>query len=108
LALSAKTGKGLEKLKQLIADRLSDRAVSFESDLMVLQARHDSALRRAREFLDEVIELLEPLEEGAPLKEPELIASALRASLNELAALAGDITPDDVLGKVFASFCVGK
>ena len=37
-----------------------------------------------------------------------MIASAMRAALNQLAALAGDITPDEVLGRVFASFCVGK
>jgi len=32
----------------------------------------------------------------------------MRTALNALAALAGDISPDDVLGRVFATFCVGK
>ena len=32
----------------------------------------------------------------------------MRSALNDLAALAGTVTADDVLGRIFASFCVGK
>jgi tRNA modification GTPase len=32
----------------------------------------------------------------------------MRSALDDLGSLAGDITPDDVLGRIFASFCVGK
>ncbi len=32
----------------------------------------------------------------------------MRAALDELGALAGEMTPDDVLGRIFATFCVGK
>ena len=58
---------------------------------------------RPEEFLRMKAPRLKPA-----LRDPELIAAAMRAGLDDLAALAGDITPDDVLGRVFATFCVGK
>jgi len=42
------------------------------------------------------------------LEHVEWIAGAMRAALDELAALGGRMTPDDVIGRVFATFCVGK
>jgi tRNA modification GTPase len=58
--------------------------------------------------LTEAIELAERSRSKRALVDPELVASAMRAALDDLAALAGDITPDEVLGRVFATFCVGK
>ena len=39
---------------------------------------------------------------------PDVVAAAMRDALDELGALAGHVTPDDVLGRIFATFCVGK
>jgi tRNA modification GTPase len=42
------------------------------------------------------------------LEGTELIADRMRQGLDRLAALGGAMTPDDVIGKVFATFCIGK
>jgi tRNA modification GTPase len=108
IIVSAVTGLGLDELRKRITDRLADRAVSLAADAVVLRPRHDAALRSAMTNLDEATALLEPHRNARTLDQPELIAAALRSALNELGSLAGHITPDDVLGRIFASFCVGK
>jgi hypothetical protein len=42
------------------------------------------------------------------LTSPELVAGELRGALNYFGELVGNISPDDILGRVFATFCVGK
>jgi len=106
--VSAATGAGFHALRSAIGQRLAGRAVSLAADAIVLGSRHDAALRSAAANLGRVIDLLEPQRLKPALRDPELIAAAMRAGLDDLAALAGDITPDDVLGRVFATFCVGK
>ena len=106
--VSAATGAGLDALRRLVADRLADRAVSLAADAVVLRPRHEAALRTALTNLDSAQDLLLPRRAERSLSEPELLAADMRAALDALGALAGDSTPDDVLGRVFASFCVGK
>jgi len=108
LAVSALRGDGLAALRSLITDRLADRAVAMSGDLLALGPRHEAAMRDAADHLREAITLIEPIRHARHLYDPELIASAMRAALNDLASLAGDITPDDVLGRIFSTFCVGK
>lgn len=106
--VSAFTGAGVEDLKLRIAQRLSDRAVSLAADAAALRPRHEQALQSARANLAEALALVEPIRRERHMAYPELIAATLRAALDDLAGLAGDITPDEVLGRIFATFCVGK
>jgi tRNA modification GTPase len=112
LCVSALQGQGLNEVRQLIAARLAARAVSLDADLMVMLARHESALRAARAHLAEAIDVVGAAlgsgRDDRHLASPELAAASMRAALDQLAGLAGAITPDDVLGRVFASFCIGK
>ncbi len=108
LAVSAHTGAGLAELRAMIARKLADRAVSVSGEAMALQPRHESALRLAREAVAAAIELLAPQRANHALANIELIAGTLRRALDELAGLGGTLTPDDVIGRVFATFCVGK
>ena len=68
---------------------------------MALRPRHERALQAACEALEDA---------GRPgvLDRAELAAASLRTALDQLGRLAGDVTPDDVLGRIFATFCVGK
>jgi len=43
-----------------------------------------------------------------PVPDAELVAAHLRAGLDALGSIGGSVTPDDVIGLVFARFCVGK
>jgi tRNA modification GTPase len=82
--------------------------VSLAGDAIALRPRHEAALESARSNLSESIELVEPMRRERTLGAAELVASTMRAALDDLAALAGDISPDEVLGRIFATFCVGK
>jgi tRNA modification GTPase len=108
LAVSAVTGEGLDALRAEIARRLADRTVSLAADALALQPRHEAALRAAHGHVADAAAQVERARDARHLPQPELIAAAMRSGLDELGRLAGDVTPDDVLGRVFATFCVGK
>lgn len=97
--LSAQEGDGLDLLKQhlkAIAGYTGAGEGSFTA-----RRRHLDALERAQEFLDKA-EL--QLRHGAG----ELVAEDLRASQQALGEITGQVTADDLLGKIFSSFCIGK
>ncbi len=108
LYLSAATGQGMDALRDTIADRLANRAVSLAADATVLGPRHEAALRSAERNLAEALSLVRSSQNRRALHGPELIAASMRSALDELTGLAGDVTPDEVLGRIFADFCVGK
>ncbi len=102
------TDAQLDDLRRSIAERLADRAVSLSADALALGPRHEAALRSAQRNLRDTLDLVEPARDERTLPQPELVAAGLRMALDELAGLAGDVTPDDILGRIFATFCVGK
>lgn len=108
LCVSATTGDGLRELRARIAAKLADDLTPLGAEVLALKPRHESALRAALTALQEAIALVEPQAASRQLADAELIASSLREALNRVGELAGDITPDDVLGRIFATFCVGK
>ena len=108
LPVSARTGEGVCDLRRAIAERLSSRAVSLAADAMALQPRHEAALRSALANLEAAFALVEPQRMQPGLAHAELAAAAMRSALDDLASLAGSLTPDDILGRIFASFCIGK
>ncbi|TVQ62869.1 MAG: tRNA uridine-5-carboxymethylaminomethyl(34) synthesis GTPase MnmE [Phycisphaerales bacterium] len=100
LAVCAFDGHGLPALARAIADAATRRPGA------TITPRARRALADTRDALDAALRVAHP--HADRLDEPELIAGALRDALDRLAELVGRITPDDVLGRVFASFCVGK
>lgn len=108
VAVSAVTGQGLDALRAAIAQRLGGRAVSIAAEALALQPRHESALRQAREHLEAARALLTRQRAARHIDRAELVAGYLRQALDELAGLGGRMTPDDVIGRVFARFCIGK
>lgn len=108
LRLSAATGEGLAELRTLMAERVGKRAVSLAGEAMALQPRHTAELREACDAIGRAIECIEGQRTASSLADAELIAEAMRQSLDRLGELGGRMTPDDVIGKVFATFCVGK
>ncbi len=108
LCVSAHTGHNLDKLRSAIVHAVGSRAVSVAADSLALQPRHESALRAALESVREARRLLGPQLAAQAIDHVELIAGRLRAALDDLAGLGGQLTPDDVIGRVFATFCIGK
>lgn len=106
LRVSGMTGDGLDTLRLAIQQRLGERAVSVQADLLSLQPRHESALRASLCGIQDALRHVNP--DAHALNEIELVAGAMRQALDLLAGLGGQLTPDDVIGKVFSTFCVGK
>lgn len=98
--LSAKTGAGLELLKQHLKRSIGYRE-GAEGNFSA-RRRHLQALVHAKEFL--LSGQAQLLQSGAG----ELLAEDLRLCQNCLGEITGAITSDELLGRIFSSFCVGK
>jgi tRNA modification GTPase len=101
LRLSARTGAGLEALRQALLQRAGWHAVP--EGLFTARARHVHALQRTREHLQRAWALGD--EHAAPL---ELLAEELRLAHDALGEIIGQFTADDLLGEIFSRFCIGK
>jgi tRNA modification GTPase len=99
LAISAKTGAGIDRLLDVIADLAEERMSSREPALLTLE-RHRLGFQAAR------LALASALEPAAT--EPELIAEDLRRAAFVMDQIVGRIGVEDVLGEIFARLCVGK
>ncbi|HYT72843.1 MAG TPA: tRNA uridine-5-carboxymethylaminomethyl(34) synthesis GTPase MnmE [Gemmatimonadales bacterium] len=103
LGVSAVTGEGLDALRRRLAEVAFGRLLELgDIEPVVTRARHRVALERA---LAEVEAF-----HAARAERVDAAATAthLRAAVDALDDLIGAVTPDDVLDRVFASFCVGK
>lgn len=100
LSVSALDQRGLPELARSISRTLCGVRAA---PLLTLLPRHRAALRDAAVALDHTLALAHERPDSA-----EEIAGELRAALDALGELTGRLTPDDVLARVFASFCVGK
>jgi tRNA modification GTPase len=101
LAISAKQIVGIDQLKQTLVKNLHHNA-HHQNDTIVVNARHSSALIRANEALNRI---LEGLNHNQTL---ELVASDLRQALNAMAEITGEISHEDTLTSIFTQFCIGK
>jgi tRNA modification GTPase len=103
VAVSALTGQGLPALRERLAAlafaRLSGTA---DPGPVLTRERHRAALNRA---LEEVTAFAEARRAGL---EAAVAATHLTAAVSALEDVIGLVTPDDVLDRVFATFCVGK
>ncbi len=96
--VSATTGAGLDELKRHVAAKAG---VEHDGGAFSARARHVEALRRSMSHLDAAAAQL-----GG--KQAELAAFELRGAQRELGEVVGDVTSDELLGKIFSSFCIGK
>lgn len=104
IAVSAKTGAGLSGLRAAIADALGERRAADHGVLPLLtRERHGLAVREAVRELTAFAEAWRTATLPAPVA-----AVHLRAAATALEALVGVIDVDDVLDRVFSTFCVGK
>ena len=103
LTASVVTGEGLAELRCRLAEVAFGKLLTMgDVEPVVTRARHRDALERALAELDGFQEA-----RGAGV-EAAAAATHLRAAVLALDDLIGVVTPDDVLDRVFASFCVGK
>jgi tRNA modification GTPase len=85
---------------------IADIALAGVASSAVALERHGCALGQAATGLAQLLARLDPGRES--LESPELVAEGLRAALGRLEEVLGRVTPDEVIGRIFATFCVGK
>ena len=103
LAVSALTGDGLDRLRRTAGERLFGGRVQLaDLEPALTRARHVDALQRALEALQAARPHLEPGGDAV------LAAHHLREAVRALDELIGVVDVEDVLGRIFAGFCVGK
>lgn len=98
--LSAKTGEGIELLRQHLADCVG--YTRTPEGLFSARRRHIEALWKALDYLRHGYTQLTSYQAG------ELLAEDLRLAHAALGEITGEFTADDLLGRIFASFCIGK
>ncbi|MFB2764772.1 tRNA uridine-5-carboxymethylaminomethyl(34) synthesis GTPase MnmE [Marinobacter shengliensis] len=100
IRLAAKGAEGLDVLRNHLKDCMG--FASTTEGGFLARRRHLDALERARDSLLQGQTQLEGYGAG------ELLAEDLRAAQDALGEITGHLTPDDLLGKIFSSFCIGK
>jgi len=98
--ISAKTGSGINELKDHLKTIMGYQG-SNEGGFMA-RRRHLVALDKAYHHLTTGLEQLESFAAG------EILAEELRLCQQQLNEITGEFTNDDLLGKIFSSFCIGK
>ena len=101
LPISAKTGTGISSLRELLASTQRD-LLSDSDTTLVTNQRHVQALTDARTSL---LRVREGLTSGLPT---DLAAQDIREAIYHIGSIVGEISTDEVLGNIFANFCIGK
>jgi len=95
--VSARTGEGLGALRQALLKLAGWQ--SGGEDVFMARERHLVSLERVAQALERA---------GQTMLQSELFAEELRLAQRELGSITGEFSADDLLGEIFARFCVGK
>ncbi len=100
--ISARETTGIEQLKNDIITAAALPQVTDENAVIVTNARHYHALVRAGKAIDRTLQGLSTALSG------DLLSQDIRECMHYLGEITGEISTDDILGEIFAHFCVGK
>lgn len=102
IEVCAKTGAGMDRLKDAIEQAAWQGPVTSQGLGIVINERHAEALGRALDSLTAAHQLML----GA--NGLEVVAQEMRLALNAIGEVVGKTTTDDILDRVFSTFCIGK
>lgn len=102
LVISAKSGQGIDQLKQLMKSSVLQNKDIDTSGLLVTSTRHRDALEKTHQHLSDALRALDSGITG------DFVSIDLRAALHELGTITGSITTEDLLDSIFSRFCIGK
>jgi tRNA modification GTPase len=102
LWISAKTGAGIPALKEAIYERLTGEQTEQSAGVVITHIRHKTALEKT------IGHLLQARESLTNAMSFEFVAFDLREALDSLGEIVGVTTSEDVLDRIFATFCIGK
>ncbi|MFN0157773.1 MAG: tRNA uridine-5-carboxymethylaminomethyl(34) synthesis GTPase MnmE [Bacteroidota bacterium] len=101
VAVSSKTGAGIPTLKKSLSRLVSSDRIAT-SDVEISSLRHYEALSSSVNSLKAALSSIDSQ------RSTELAAADIRSAMNSLSEITGEITTDDILNRVFGSFCIGK
>ena len=102
IRVSCKTGDGLDALADAIFSRVMGGSVNTADVSVAINARHQACLKNAERFCEAARGVV------AGKLSAEFIAVEVRASLDAVGEVVGKIDAEEILGKIFSSFCIGK
>jgi tRNA modification GTPase len=100
--ISCLSGTGIDALAEAIVARVAGGHTAQRDWSVAINARHQGCLEDARRFADAA---RQGLVNGVS---PELVAEELRSALDSVGEVVGKADSEDVLGKIFSTFCIGK
>lgn len=100
LNISALTGEGIDRIRQEIASIAAHNADNFTD--VLLNSRHASHLQKIISYLDAA------LQSAAEDMSNEFITIDVRAAIDELGMITGQVWSEDILNQIFSRFCIGK
>ncbi len=98
--VSAKTGDGLRPLEHQLATLLLGESAPAADTPMLFRAHQKDSMRRAAQALQRLLDNKDA--------SPEFLAADVREALAAIGEITGETTSEDVLDRIFASFCIGK
>ncbi|MBV8898414.1 MAG: tRNA uridine-5-carboxymethylaminomethyl(34) synthesis GTPase MnmE [Acidobacteriaceae bacterium] len=102
LSVSALTGAGIVELRQAILNRLAPEGLAAPENGSITSIRHEQLLR-------ESLEALANARRAVEFQIPhEMLLLDLYAALRPIDAVTGATTADDILNRIFSTFCIGK
>ena len=100
--ISAKTGKGIDKLEQIISDRFNLIKYNNNEELILINERHKIALGKCR---DNLLSAKKQIEEGQTI---DLITIDITEALQNINSITGEDVSEEVVNQIFEKFCLGK
>lgn len=100
--LSCRTGEGLAELQDAVYRRITAGEVRWDTPSIAINARHQACLQRAAAALGMAHQTL------ADGLSPEFVAVDLRVAMEAVGEIVGGTGPEDILSRIFATFCIGK
>ena len=98
--VSAATGTGLPELEDRLGKLFLGNTAAEAASPMLSRTHQKESMRRAAACLDRLLD--------DTTVSPELLALELREALQAIGEITGETTPEEVLARIFASFCIGK
>ena len=101
ILVSAKTGKNIPELKDLIFETLIGGTPNTASEVVLINQRHYNCLMKAKDSLNNAMNSLDNVSS-------EFTATELRQAIDSLGEITGKVTSQVILNAIFANFCIGK
>lgn len=107
LALSAERGQQtydeIEPLTTKLADTVAEERARADASPVVTNQRHRQHLQKAKQAVESALDTLDE-----PFIMGDMLSLDLREAMDELGAITGEMTNEDVLDRIFSQFCIGK